>query len=421
VDLDGFRALHGEAGQTALAEVAALPAAGLDDTALLATATRLRRHHTPELVAAALTQARLRRRAVAKFGDDAARMYFTPAGLEQATRTPVAEARARRYAAAGTRRVADLCCGVGGDTVALARAGMEVLALDSDPLTCAVASANVAALGLAGRVEVRCADVTTALATGELDSCDAAFLDPARRTAARRVFSPDAYTPPWRFVPVLAARVPRTGVKVAPGIPHDLVPAGVEAEWVSDHGEVKEAALWFGDLASTARRATVLPSGASLTASEADRDTGTGRAAVAAPGRYLYEPDGAVIRAHLVAQLARLIDGALLDESIAYLTTDRLVPEVLAAGLATAYEITDVVPFHLKRLRRLLADRRVGTITVKKRGSAVEPEQLRRQLRPAGPHAAVVVLTRMAGAPTVLLCQPVRRSGGRPDPEDALA
>lgn len=128
----------------------------------LATATRLRRDHAPALVSAALGQARLRQRAVAKFGpEDAYRMYFTPNGVEQATRTSVATHRASRFAAlGGVRRVADLCCGIGGDAIALARAGIGVLAVDRDPLTAEVARANAEALGLTALIEVRCADVT---------------------------------------------------------------------------------------------------------------------------------------------------------------------------------------------------------------------------------------------------------------------
>ena len=96
------------------------------------------------------------------------------------------------------------------------------------------------------------------------------------------------------------------------------------------------------------------------------------------------------------------MDGALLDPSIAYVTADRLLP----TPFATAYEVSDVLPFSPKRLRALLRARRVGQLVVKKRGSAVEPEQLRRQLRLEGPESAVVVLTRVAGSPTVLLARP---------------
>ena len=196
----------------------------------------------------------------------------------------------------------------------------------------------------------------------------------------------------------LAAAVPLTGAKVAPGIPHDAVPAGAEAEWVSVGGEVKEAALWFGPLATAARRATVLPSGSTLVA------TADGPPPVGTPGEWLYEPDGAVIRAGLVGEVvAALPGGRLLDPTIAYVAADGPVP----TPYARAWRVTDVLPFSLARLRAVLRARGIGRVTVKKRGSAVDPETLRRQLRLAGPGPeAVVVLTRVAGARTALLCEP---------------
>jgi SAM-dependent methyltransferase len=381
-------ALRTPDGERLLAEVAAY-----GDTDVLVTVTALRRRYDPGLVAAAVTQVRLRQRARAKFGTDADRMFFTADGLEQATRAVVAERHAARFVRAGTGqvdRVLDLCCGIGGDLLAFARAGLQTTGVDRDPDTVEVARANLAALGLPGTVVVGDAAVDPAW--------PAAWVDPARRSGGRRVFDPRAYSPPLSFVRQLAAAVPVTGAKVAPGIPHHAVPADAEAEWVSVDGEVKEAALWFGPLATAVRRATVLPAGATLV------DSGLGPPPVGAPGEWLYEPDGAVIRAGLVGEVvAALPGGRLLDPTIAYVAADGLV----ATAYARAWRVTDVLPFSLARLRALLRARGIGRVTVKKRGSAVDPETLRRQLRltGSGPEA-VVVLTRVAGARTVLVCAP---------------
>jgi hypothetical protein len=234
----------------------------------------------------------------------------------------------------------------------------------------------------------------------ELAGFEAAFCDPARRRSGRRVFDPAGYSPPWPFLLQLAAAVPLTGLKVAPGIDHALVPPGAEAEWISVGGDVVEAALWFGGLASADRRATLLPAGG---AGDAVTLTGSGaRTAEAGPvRRWLYDPDGAVVRAHLVAELADELGANLVDPSIAYLTTDTRV----ATPFASSYEITDVLPFSVKRLRALLRERGVGRLTVKKRGSAVTPEELRKQVRLAGDAEATVVLTRVAGAPTMIICR----------------
>lgn len=399
MDVTGFRALLTPEGQRLLA---LLPA--YDEASALGLGERLRRQgFEPDLVAAALTQSRLRTRGRGKLGALADRLYLTADGLEQATRPAVAARRTARFAAVGAQVVADLCCGVGGDLPALAAAAPRVLAVDRDPLTAEVARANLGVLGLADRVEVRCADVTQV----DLAGVQAAFVDPARRGHRGRTFDPAAYSPPFSFVLDLAARCPATGAKLAPGIPHAVLPAGAEAEWVSVGGDVVECALWFGPLAGPARRrATLLPAGATL--------TGDGDAAAPAGPvrRFLYEPDGAVIRAGLVAEAAALVDGTLLDPTIAYVTSERLEH----TPFLTAYEITDVLPFQLKRLRALLRSRDVGRLTVKKRGSAVEPETLRRQLRLSGEGEATVVLTRVAGEPTVLLVRRVDavRAGASP-------
>jgi SAM-dependent methyltransferase len=366
-----------------------------DPTAVLAVTETLRRDgFGDDLVAAALTQSRLRGRARAKLGDLAGRLFLTEDGLQQATRPAVAERHAQRYVAAGAVEVLDLCCGIGADLLAFAGAGLRVTGVDRDPLTCAVARANLGELGLGAQGEVRCADVLDV----DLDGVAALFVDPARRTGTGRTFDPRAYSPPFDAVLAMAHRVPASGAKLAPGIAHAVLPAGTEAEWVSDGGDVVECALWFGPLAGRApRRATLLPSGATVTGD------GTQRAPVRPVRTWLHEPDGAVIRAGLVAEVAGPVGGTLIDPSIAYFTTDSEV----ASPFTSAYEVLEVLPFGVKRLRSLLRARGVGRLTVKKRGSAVEPEALRRQLRLTGDEEATVVLTRVAGAPTVLLVEPV--------------
>ncbi|GGX04269.1 hypothetical protein GCM10010353_19800 [Streptomyces chryseus] len=173
------------------------------------------------------------------------------------------------------------------------------------------------------------------------------------------------------------------------------MPDDAEAEWISDGGDVKEAVFWFGT-APGAVRATLLPGPRTLVgAGLPDPEPGE-------VGRYLYEPDGAVVRSHLVADVAREVGGRLIDETIAYITSDALH----ATPYATAYEITDRLPFGLKKLKALLRERGVGVLTVKKRGSAIEPEELRRKMKLSGPHSATVFLTRVAGAPTMLIGHP---------------
>ncbi|WP_066369094.1 class I SAM-dependent methyltransferase [Herbidospora mongoliensis] len=383
MDLESFARLLTPDGQTALAEADAVLATGAGPVEAVSA---LRRRYDPDLVSATLTQAGLRRRAVAKFGGDAAKMYFTPHGLEQATRPEVAEHRAKRLAGLS---VADACCGIGGDLIAQARAGCEVDAVDLDPLTVAVARANAEALGV--RATVRLADATTL----DPSAYDALFADPARRTTKGRVFDPAAYSPTWNVILDLVGRARKACLKVAPGIPYEYIPDGMEAEWVSFKGEVKEAVLWSG---SSGRRATLLPSGETMTARDVEAD-------VAPIGSYLYEPDGAAVRAHLIGEVAEIVDGRLIDPQIAYLSADSHVPTPWAAG----YRVEEVMPFSLKKLRSALRERNVGAVTIKKRGSAVDVEKLRHDLRLSGEGSIVVLLTRLGTRPVAVLATEMGR------------
>ncbi|WP_460660325.1 class I SAM-dependent methyltransferase [Kribbella swartbergensis] len=350
---------------------------------------KLRREYDAALVTAAVTQASLRHRAAAKFGPDAARMYFTPDGLEQATRTTVGTHRAQRIAAAlPGSSVVDLGCGIGGDLISAARAGLRVTGIERDPATADAARANLAALSLPGEVVVGDAE------SFDLTPYDVVFADPARRADGRRVFDHNAYSPPWSFVTELLRRT--ACVKVAPGIPHDAVPDGVEAEWISDAGEVKEAALWSGRLfTGTKRRATLLPSGATVTETP-EAETGP-------VGQYIYEPDGAVVRAGLVTAVAAAVGGRLLDPRIAYVTAD----ELIATPLASAYEVVEELPYKEKALRSWVRTHRIGTLEIKKRGIDVDPAQLRKKLTPKGSSAATLIVTRIGRDAVAYSCRRV--------------
>lgn len=386
VDLDAFGWLLTEPGQSLLARAAEVRTQGD-----LRAHDLLRREAAPEQVAVALTQVALREKAVAKFGDLASRMYFTPDGLEQATRLAVARHRAGRLNAFVTQTLIDLGCSIGGDLIACAEQGIIVAGVDLDPVRVAVARANLDALGLPGAVKV--ADATTI----DTSAFSVAFADPARRGARGRVFNADGWEPPWPFVASLLTRT--SCVKVAPGIPHTLVPDGVEAEWVSDRGEVKEAALWSGALATVRRRATVLGSGGLATLTDED-DPG---ADVREVGSYLYEPDGAVIRAGLVTAVAAEVGGGLIDPQIAYVTSDASFRTPFARG----YRVLEELPYREKQLKAALRERSIGRLTIKKRGVDIVPETLRKRLQLSGPEEGTIVLTRVRDVGSCLLVEPI--------------
>ena len=349
-----------------------------------------------ERAAAATTQALLREKGVAKLGEAARQMFFTPDALEQATRTRVAEHRAARLAAAiPGGSVVDLGCGIGGDLLAFARAGLVAAGVDQDPVRAEMARANLEALGLPGAVLA--GDATSVDTSG----FDAAFADPARRGGRGRVFDVEGWTPPWPWVLDLLTR--RSLVKVAPGIGHDLVPAGVEAEWVSDGGDVKEAVLWSPSLATTDRRATVIGERGLATLTDEDAPAlGEGGVGVRPVGAFLYEPDGAVIRAGLVTAVAAGVNGGLVDEHIAYVTSD----DSFRTPFARGYRVLEHLPYREKQLRAALHERGIGRLAIKKRGVQVVPEELRKRLSLKGDNEGTLVLTRVAGQGTALLVEP---------------
>ncbi|MGI8574047.1 MAG: class I SAM-dependent methyltransferase [Egibacteraceae bacterium] len=374
-------ALRAPAGQAVLRRAAALP---LTDASLLSDLATLRREQPDELVTAAVRLTRLRRRGRAKFSR-ADVMWLTRPGLEQASSELVARHRAQRYASAGA--VADLCCGIGGDLVALAER-TTVLGVDRDPLHVRLARLNAEACGASEGVEVRCDDVTATTLRG----CPAVFVDPARRRDGRRLPAGSS-DPPLKWCLDLIERVPAVGVKCAPGIDRALVPAAWELECVAVGRELKEARLWSPALADGPRRATVLPGGESLTPVPGER------VGVAPPGAYVVDPSPAVTRSGLVQDLARQLGAWQLDPELAMLS----VATPVATPFGRTLRVLDSLPWSLKALRRSLRRLDIGTVDVRKRGSAVDVDALRHRLALEGSLQATVVLTRLTGRPWALV------------------
>ncbi|MHA7241219.1 class I SAM-dependent methyltransferase [Arthrobacter sp. TMS1-12-1] len=362
--------------------------------------------YSPEVVAAALTQSRLRAKASAKFGPFAERMIFTAAGLEQATRLTVAARHAQRFLDAGLVRIADLGCGLGGDSMALATLDREVTAVELDETTAAAATMNLLPFPNARVVNADASSVDTT-------AFDGIWLDPARRTTTTsgtsRLFDPEAFSPPLSFVQELADGGMPVGVKMGPGMPHDSIPATCEAQWVSVEGDVTEVGLWFNALRRDGVRRAALVIGARGAAEMVSgQDFGDGpTAAVGDPAGYLYEPDGAVIRAELVADLAARLGGHLLDPMIAYICA----PSFTDTPFARAYRVLEVRPYNVKALKAWVRAEGIGVLDIKKRGTSVTPEEVRRQLLTGsgkGRKKAALVLTRIGDDRVAIVVEPVR-------------
>lgn len=385
--LEAIDFLASEVGQNLLLRLAG---EDLSDKQTLPLLTQLRREYSPEQASAALEMARLRVKAVEKFGDDARRMFFTREALEQASDPLVRRYRAGYFAGL---RVVDAGCGIGADALTMAQAGADVTGLDLDAVRVAIARYNAAALGLSAKFEV--ADVRDGLPEAE-----AIFFDPARRDAqGKRIYSVDHYQPPLSLIQTW--NVPRIAVKLSPGLALAQVERyGGQVEFISVDGDLKEAVLWVGFDPTTAQelRATLLTESGVYhwEPSETPAESRLGE-----PRGWLIEPDAALLRAGLVADAALAWDAYQLDETIAYLTADTLPDTPWMRG----WRVRDWLPFNLKKLRTYLRERNIGTVTVKKRGSAITPEELIAGLKLKGDGSCTLVLTRLRGAPVVLICE----------------
>ena len=398
MDLDSFRALLTPRGRLALQSAAAFEPREVD---FLAHFTTLSRQFPADLARAALETAILQIEAAAKF-PFASQMYFTREAMEQASAHEVSAYRSQRFR--DFHFLADLGCSIGADCLSLASLA-PVVGIDLDSLRLAMARQNLKALGLGDRGRFLHANLEAPLPL-DPSSDLALFFDPARRRAGRRVHSVRDYQPSLAIIREWLQYFPALGVKISPGVRlEELASYTAEIEFISLNGDLKEAVLWFGPLASASRRATVLPGPHTLALPVTPgQQVKPGLPAqpslpLSEPREFLYEPDASVLRAGLVEMLGAQLGATQLDPDIAYLTADHLTP----TPFARAWRVEDWFPFGMKRLRSALRQRGVGQVVVKKRGSPLQPEALIRDLRLKGDQERVIFLTHLRGRPIVIL------------------
>ncbi|WP_019203910.1 hypothetical protein [Tsukamurella sp. 1534] len=368
-----------------IAAVAAADRLALTESSLLSDVSTVRRvagAHAP----AVIEQVRARRRAAGKLGDVSGWM-LTDEAVQQATPSAVAEHRARRLA---WLSVHDVTCSIGSELSALVQVCPRVVGSDIDPVRAQMAAHNVP------RALVYVADALT-----PTSNADVVIADPARRSGGRRIVDPEQMSPPLSAL--RAAYAGRSlAVKTAPGIDYEgLRRAGFsgEVEIVSLDGGVREACLWSGPVAVPGlTRATVLRGLRSFEVVSTDpHDVDPD-----APGKFLIEPDGAVIRAGLVRHYAGRHGLWQLDPHIAYLTGDA-VPDG-----ERGFEIVEQMKFSEKALRAELRARDVGSVEILTRGAGVDPDVLRKQLKLQGSQPMTVVITRIAREVVAFLTRPTR-------------
>ena len=347
-----------------------------------------------EMTSVVLLQRRLRTIARAKFGEFADTMFFTENGLQQATRLAVAAHHAERFRGAHLNRVADLGCGIGGDSLAFAGLGIAVTAVDRDEVTAAIATYNLAPFAECTVIHGEAVDV-------DLTPFDGLWFDPARRNSTKRLANPADWSPSLNWVFEVAARIP-SGIKLSPAIDHNLLPDNVEAQWVDDHGDTVECVVWTGALARSgiARSALVLTDGApvELTGSTPSTDVPVG-----ALGDYLYDPCGAVIRAQLLATLAGQLEAVTISPEIAYLSNQSGVE----TPFAQRFRVREVLPLDQRTIAQRMKELGIGTLEIKKRGVDIDPAQFRTKLKLSGRDSATLFLTRIGSGRGAILADRV--------------
>ena len=363
---------------------------------LLKLTTDLRKQgHEPQLVALCISQAKLRSRAVSKFGSDlASTMLFTEEGLEQATRQQVSAWHAQKFLTHGIKSVTDLGCGIGGDALAFAQAGLEVTAIEKDELTANIAKHNLSKYPMATVSHGDALDIES--------KSKSFWLDPARRklsskAAGRVMLKPEDFSPNLNFAFDIGAKH-TAGIKLAGSLPHELIPEDCEANWVSHNNELVETVLWFGELGQSGKRSAVI-----LADTITEYSGDLIQAPISEVGKYVYDPNPALVRSHLLGAFA--IENGLwgIAPSIAYLSSDN----ELSSPWLRGFEVMESLPLDVKRIAKRMSELDIGTLEIKKRGVDITPEQLRPKLKLKGKNAATLILTRVGDARKALVCQPI--------------
>lgn len=377
--------LRSVAGKAALGECAAVSLRPGDRIGAVASARRIAGER---YAAAVLETLVLRDKAAAKV-DDPSDWLFTGDALQQASASLVARHRAERLAG---RDVHDVTCSVGADLVELSRVARCCVGSDLDEVRLAMARHNCAVAG--ADAACVCADAVCPTSSGTV-----VIADPARRDGAgRRVWRPSDFAPPLdALAEAYAGR--DLAVKCAPGVDPAVADWADEVELVSLDGQVREACLWAGEVATVSRRASVLRSdGTQWTVTDEDPDD----IAVRPPGEWIVDPDGAVVRAGLVRHYAARHGLWQLDERIAYLTGDSPPPGV------RAFRVAEHGPYSEKALRAALRRRSIGRLEILVRGLDIDPDALRRKMKLHGDDEATVVLTRIGRSPVAFICRAER-------------
>ncbi len=377
-----FHLLLSQQGQELLARLAQ---EDLTPNNELKISTQLRKEYPVQLVLDAITQHQLRLKATVKFSR-AMEMFFTKSGLEQSSSEVIAQYRAKRFT--NIAQMADFCCGIGGDLIQLANS-KSVLAVDKDPLHLEMAKANAKVYSVVDNISCIESDVRDV----DLQTIEGVFIDPARRTTEGRLKTGDS-EPSVEWCTDLLRQVKNLAIKAAPGIDHETFPSGWELEFIAIGKDLKEAVAWSPSLSNAKRRATILPTGHTMTEKPGPPVN------VQMPGQFILDPNPSVTRAGLVEELARQLDAWKIDEKIAFLSSDA----PMSSPFGRTLKVIDSLPWNQKQLPHKLKEHDIGVVDIRRRGLAGDVDQFHRSLKLTGSRTATLIMTRAQEKPWALIC-----------------
>jgi hypothetical protein len=389
-DIADYRWLVGDDAQKWLSEAAEStdPALRLLD--------RLRKNLTAERARLVVQQIDLRRKAVEKFAASADQMFFTNLSLQQATDRWVAAYKATRFAS--EKSIADYCCGIGGDLLALAGCA-PTTGWDRSPEMVVFAEANLRAWGHGELVNVCQCNVE--------DHPPAPHqrwhLDPDRRAEGRRSTHVEWHSPNEATILSWLDAAPHGAIKLAPATVLDLDWHSLaELEWISRDRQCRQLVAWFGDLALAIgkRRATAVHG------DESHSFVGDSSAAAEIAeevGKFVYDTDPAVRAAKLTGALASGLDCPVLSSGESYLTADRWIDHPMIVG----FHVTEVLPLRLGDLVKHLRTCDIGSLEIKTRDVTTHPEQVRGNLKLSGTQPATLLLTKLGKREIAVLAERV--------------
>lgn len=354
----------------------------------LAGQKKLRDAFDQELVRAALSvhEARTRADGILPLAE---KLWLTRVGLEQSTAWDVAQHKARRFQDAA--HVFDLCCGIGVDAGNLA-AVTHVVGVDNSPSMGVRTTWNIDIWGHSERFESRCQDVSGFDWAGEI-----VHVDPDRRSESDRPTKRlEQYQPNLEWMKKLTRKAAGGGIKISPASNFLQKFPGCEIELISLNGECREATVWFGSIAGDhAFRATVLPSGESISAEPLSAWTNT----TPAVGAFLLDPDPAIVRSGLLDVMAEKHQLLRLDDEEEYLTCDQQ-PHT---SFVTAFQVETVLPNSLKALKQYLRADPSQYYEVKCRRLPTDADAIRRKLPTGDKPPRVIIFARVAGRGTIVV------------------